>query len=36
MERLKLTQEWDKGDLGRFSGPCPGAMPHGPSPRDTP
>lgn len=23
-------------DLGRFSGPCPGAMPHSPSPRDTP
>ena len=26
----------NEGDLGRFSGPCPGAMPHGPSPRDTP
>ena len=23
-------------DLGRFSGPCLGAMPHGPFPRDTP
>lgn len=30
------AMNWDTWDLGRFSGPCPGAMPHGPSPRDTP
>lgn len=38
MELIRETEiyKWEARDLGRFSGPCPGATPHGPSPRDTP
>lgn len=36
VRKLKPTGKRDYWDLGRFSGPCPGATPHGPSPRDTP
>lgn len=34
--QMILEAKRDNRDLGRFSGPCPGAMPHSPSPRDTP
>ena len=30
------AMNWDTWELGRFFGPCPGAMPHSPSPRDIP